>query len=100
MMVIPPPQGPGVTRRPIRPFIRIAYKRCGVATRPAAARPSEPASPVSGDCAHADAFDEALRLLAIAESGSPDELQQAQAELLRGQIAFSSNIGSDAPPLL
>jgi hypothetical protein len=47
-----------------------------------------------------DAFDEALRLLAIAESGSPDELQQAQAELLRGQIAFSSNIGSDAPPLL
>ena len=41
-----------------------------------------------------------LALLPIAEAGSPDELQQAQAELLRGQIAFSSNIGSDAPPLL
>jgi DNA-binding CsgD family transcriptional regulator len=41
-----------------------------------------------------------LRFLPIAEAGSPDELQQAQAELLRGQIAFSSNIGSDAPPLL
>ena len=48
----------------------------------------------------AGAFDEALRLLAVAEAGSPDGLQQAQAELLRGQIAFSSNIGSDAPPLL
>jgi DNA-binding CsgD family transcriptional regulator len=48
----------------------------------------------------AGAFDEALRLLPVAEAGLPDELQQAQAELLRGQIAFSSNIGSDAPPLL
>jgi DNA-binding CsgD family transcriptional regulator/tetratricopeptide (TPR) repeat protein len=49
---------------------------------------------------YAGTFDEALRLLPIAEAGSPDELQQAHAELLRGQIAFSSNIGSDAPPLL
>jgi DNA-binding CsgD family transcriptional regulator len=49
---------------------------------------------------YAGAFDEALRLIPVAEAGSPDELQQAQAELLRGQIAFSSNIGSDAPPLL
>jgi DNA-binding CsgD family transcriptional regulator len=49
---------------------------------------------------YAGAFDEALRLLPVAEAGSPDELQQAQAELLRGQIAFSSSIGSDAPPLL
>jgi hypothetical protein len=49
---------------------------------------------------YAGAFDEALGLLPIAEAGSPDELQRAQAELLRGQIAFSSNTGSDAPPLL
>jgi DNA-binding CsgD family transcriptional regulator len=49
---------------------------------------------------YAGAFDEALTLLPIAEAGSPDELLQAQAELLRGQIAFSSNIGSEAPPLL
>jgi DNA-binding CsgD family transcriptional regulator len=48
----------------------------------------------------AGAFDEALRLLPLVEAGSPDDLQQAQAELLRGQIAFSSNTGSDAPPLL
>ena len=49
---------------------------------------------------YAGAFDEALALLPMAEAGSPDELQRAQTELLRGQIAFSSNIGSDAPPLL
>jgi DNA-binding CsgD family transcriptional regulator/tetratricopeptide (TPR) repeat protein len=49
---------------------------------------------------YAGAFEDALRLLPIAEASSPDGLQQAQAELLRGQIAFSSNIGSDAPPLL
>jgi DNA-binding CsgD family transcriptional regulator len=49
---------------------------------------------------YAGAFDEALKLIPIAEAGSPDELQQTRAELLRGQIAFSSNIGSDAPPLL
>jgi DNA-binding CsgD family transcriptional regulator len=48
----------------------------------------------------AGAFDDALRLLPMAEAGSPDELQQVQAELLRGQIAFSSNTGRDAPPLL
>jgi DNA-binding CsgD family transcriptional regulator len=49
---------------------------------------------------YAGAFDEALRLLPVAEAGARDEQQQAQAELLRGQIAFSSSIGSDAPPLL
>ncbi len=49
---------------------------------------------------YAGAFDEALRLLLIAEGGFSNELQQAQGELLRGQVAFSSNIGSDAPPLL
>jgi DNA-binding CsgD family transcriptional regulator len=49
---------------------------------------------------YAGAFDEALRLLPVAEAGSSDDLQQTQAELLRGQIAFSSNTGSDAPPLL
>ena len=49
---------------------------------------------------YAGAFDEALRLLSVAEAGSPDELHDAQAKLLRGQIAFSSNLGSDAPPLL
>jgi DNA-binding CsgD family transcriptional regulator/tetratricopeptide (TPR) repeat protein len=49
---------------------------------------------------YAGAFDTALTMLSIAEAGSPDEFQRARAELLRAQIAFSSNIGSDAPPLL
>jgi DNA-binding CsgD family transcriptional regulator len=48
----------------------------------------------------AGAFDAALRLIAIAESGPLDELQHVQVQLLRGQIAFALNRGSDAPPLL
>jgi DNA-binding CsgD family transcriptional regulator len=48
----------------------------------------------------AGAFDATLALLGTAEAGPPDELQRARADLLRGQIAFSSSRGSDAPPLL
>ena len=48
----------------------------------------------------AGAFDATLRLLAAAEAGPPDQLRRARADLLRGQIAFSSSRGSDAPPLL
>src|SRR3954465_1620154 len=45
-------------------------------------------------------FEGALELLAVAEASTPDELQAAHAELLRGQIAFASSMGSAAPPLL
>jgi DNA-binding CsgD family transcriptional regulator len=48
----------------------------------------------------AGAFNAALELLATAESGPLDEFQRARADLLRGQIAFASRRGSDAPPLL
>jgi DNA-binding CsgD family transcriptional regulator len=48
----------------------------------------------------AGAFDRALDLVGAAEAGPLDELQSAQADLLRGQIAFSSGPGSDAPSLL
>jgi DNA-binding CsgD family transcriptional regulator len=48
----------------------------------------------------AGAFDAALGLLAVAESGPLDELRSAQADLLHGQIAFALSRGSDAPPLL
>jgi DNA-binding CsgD family transcriptional regulator len=48
----------------------------------------------------AGAFDATLRLLAAAEAGPPDQLRRARADLLRGQVAFSSNRGTDAPPLL
>ena len=48
----------------------------------------------------AGAFDATLGLLATAEAGPPDQVRRARADLLRGQIAFSSSRGSDTPPLL
>jgi DNA-binding CsgD family transcriptional regulator len=48
----------------------------------------------------AGAFDQALRLVPIAEAGSPGELQRAHTHLLRAQIAFASTRGSGAPTLL
>ena len=48
----------------------------------------------------AGALDAAAELLATAAAGPLDELQQARADLLRGQIAFASSAGSDAPALL
>jgi DNA-binding CsgD family transcriptional regulator len=48
----------------------------------------------------AGAFEAALGLLARAEAASPDELQRAQVELLRGQIALASSFGSEAPAML
>ncbi|HTU84643.1 MAG TPA: AAA family ATPase [Solirubrobacteraceae bacterium] len=48
----------------------------------------------------AGSFDAALRLLATAEAGPMDELRRAQVELLRGQIAFASTAGGEAPELL
>jgi len=48
----------------------------------------------------AGALDAAAELLAMAAARPLDELQQARAALLRGQIAFASGGGSDAPALL
>ena len=44
--------------------------------------------------------DAALRLLAFAEAGPLDELDQARAQLLRGQVTFAVTRGGDAPQLL
>jgi DNA-binding CsgD family transcriptional regulator/tetratricopeptide (TPR) repeat protein len=49
---------------------------------------------------HAGIFEGGLELLVLAEASTPDDLQQAQVEWLRGQIAFASSMGSAAPPLL
>jgi hypothetical protein len=46
------------------------------------------------------AFGKALELLATAEAGPLNEFASARVDLLRGQIAFASGPGSDAPPLL
>jgi DNA-binding CsgD family transcriptional regulator len=48
----------------------------------------------------AGALDAAAELLTMAEAGPLNELQQACAALLRGQIAFAAGGGSDAPALL
>jgi DNA-binding CsgD family transcriptional regulator/tetratricopeptide (TPR) repeat protein len=50
--------------------------------------------------ARAGAPHTALGLLCLAEAGPLDELQRARVDLLRGQVAFAVNRGSDAPPLL
>jgi DNA-binding CsgD family transcriptional regulator len=49
---------------------------------------------------HAGDFENALMLLAVARAETLDEPQQARAELLRGQVAFASGMGRDAPSLL
>jgi DNA-binding CsgD family transcriptional regulator/tetratricopeptide (TPR) repeat protein len=49
---------------------------------------------------HAGEFDTALDLLAAAEAGPLDELGRARVDRLRAQIAFASNRGNEAPPLL
>jgi DNA-binding CsgD family transcriptional regulator len=49
---------------------------------------------------HAGAFESTRRLLAAAEAGPLDDLQAARAELLRGQLAFASSLGGEAPRLL
>ena len=48
----------------------------------------------------AGAPDAALRLLASAQAGPLDELDQARAQLLQAQITFATTRGRDAPPLL
>jgi DNA-binding CsgD family transcriptional regulator len=48
----------------------------------------------------AGAVDDAVALLEQAEVGPLDDVQRAQAEVLRARIAFATNRGSDAPPLL
>jgi DNA-binding CsgD family transcriptional regulator len=55
----------------------------------------------AGQAKHqAGATDDAVALLDQAEVGPLDGFQQAEAEVLRARIAFATNRGSDAPPLL
>lgn len=48
----------------------------------------------------AGAYAEASDLLAIAEAGPLNERDQARLDLVRAQLAFATNRGRDAPPLL
>ena len=64
------------------------------------ARRSERALAAAQASLQAGALDAAAGLLAAAAAGPLDELQQARAGLLRGQLAFASSMGGDAPALL
>jgi DNA-binding CsgD family transcriptional regulator len=77
-----------------------AFLERSAALTPEPARRAERALAAAQARAQAGAFDAALQLLAAAESGPLEELQRARGDLLRGQIAFASSRGSDAPPLL
>jgi DNA-binding CsgD family transcriptional regulator len=48
----------------------------------------------------AGAFDAARELLATAETGPLDNFQRARLDLVRAQLAFASNRGNEATPLL
>jgi DNA-binding CsgD family transcriptional regulator len=48
----------------------------------------------------AGSFDSALDLLSMAEAGPLSDVQRARVAMLRAQLAFVMNRGSDAPPLL
>jgi DNA-binding CsgD family transcriptional regulator len=67
---------------------------------PSPARRGERALAAAQAKHQAGAPDAALALLATAQAGPLDELQRARIDLLRAQIAFAVNRGSDAPPLL
>ena len=77
-----------------------AFLDRSAALTPDPARRAERALAAAQAMAQAGAFDAALRLLAVAEVGPLGELPRAQADLLRGQIAFTSSRGSDALLLL
>jgi DNA-binding CsgD family transcriptional regulator len=48
----------------------------------------------------AGAFATARDLLSIAEAGSPSDFQQARIELMGAELAFLTDHGSEAPPIL
>ena len=48
----------------------------------------------------AGAFATARDLLSIAEAGSPSDFQQARIELMGAELAFLTDRGSEAPPIL
>jgi DNA-binding CsgD family transcriptional regulator len=77
-----------------------AFLERSAALTPEPGRRAERALAAAQATAQAGAFEAALRLLATAEAGLSGEFEHAQVDLLRGQVAFASSRGSDAPALL
>jgi len=64
------------------------------------ARRTERALEAASAKIRAGAFGEARRLLAIAEAGPLSDFQQARIDMMGAELAFLTNRGSEAPPLL
>ena len=77
-----------------------AFLRRAVALTLEPARRVDRALAAARASVQAGAFDSALRLLAAAEAGPLDGFQRAQVRLVRGDVAFASGLGGDAPSLL
>ena len=77
-----------------------AFLRRSVVFTPDPARRASRALAAAQVHLQAGAFDAALQLLASAEAGWLDELGRARVELLRGQIAFASRTGGEAPAMM
>jgi DNA-binding CsgD family transcriptional regulator len=77
-----------------------AFLERAVALTPGPGRRSARALAAAQARQQAGAFDAALVMLHVAEAGSLNSMQEAEAALLRGRISFALNYGSDAPPLL
>jgi DNA-binding CsgD family transcriptional regulator len=77
-----------------------AFLQRAVALTVDPARRAERALAAAQASQQAGAFGAALGLLDTAEAGPLDEFQRARADLVRAHVAFSSDLGSNAPPLL
>ncbi|MGH3042476.1 MAG: AAA family ATPase, partial [Gaiellaceae bacterium] len=77
-----------------------AFLRRAVALTQDPARRAERALVAAEASLQAGAFDEAQRLVSIAEAEALDEFQRARADLLRGHLAYASGLGGDACSLL
>jgi DNA-binding CsgD family transcriptional regulator/tetratricopeptide (TPR) repeat protein len=67
---------------------------------PDPARRAERALAAASAKVRAGAFDAARDLLSTADAGPLNDFQQARIDLIEGDLAFLTNRGSDAPPLL
>jgi DNA-binding NarL/FixJ family response regulator len=77
-----------------------AFLQRSVALSPDPAKRAERALTAAQASFQAGEFDATLELLAVAETGALDEFQRGCIDLVRGQVAFASGLGTDAPPLL
>ncbi|MEY2475515.1 MAG: hypothetical protein QOG87_830 [Actinomycetota bacterium] len=77
-----------------------AFLERAAALTPAPVRRAERALIAAQTKFRAGSLDDAVGLLSSIETGALGELDRARVELLRGQIAFVSTHGSDAPTML